>query len=113
MPVLKRFLLRAWARGTHIVEHEAGLLAVLYLLNLAPIAWFNIHMYKGEQLGVLTADAVFLLGGVLLYVLLLGGFLCAACGGSCLQHHFSCRCSWGVLSSFPSCSTVRSSGRAS
>lgn len=73
MPVLKRFLLRAWARGTHIVEHEAGLLAVLYLLNLAPIAWFNIHMYKGEQLGVLTADAVFLLGGVLLYVLLLGG----------------------------------------
>ena len=72
MPVLKRFLLRAWARGTHIVEHEAGLLAVLYLLNLAPIAWLNIHMYKGEQLGVLTADAVFLLGGVLLYILLLG-----------------------------------------
>lgn len=72
MPALKRFLLRAWARGTHIVEHEAGLLAVLYVLNLAPIAWLNIHMYKGEQLGVLAADAVFLLGGVLLYILVLG-----------------------------------------
>ncbi|WP_233519485.1 phosphoethanolamine transferase [Mitsuokella sp. AF21-1AC] len=72
MPALKRFLLRAWARGTHIAEHEAGLLAVLYVLNLAPIAWLNIHMYKGEQLGVLAADAVFLLGGVLLYILVLG-----------------------------------------
>lgn len=72
MPALKRFLLRAWARGTHIAEHEAGLLAVLYVLNLAPIAWLNIHMYKGEQLDVLAADAVFLLGGVLLYILVLG-----------------------------------------
>lgn len=72
MPALKRFLLRAWARGTHIAEHEAGLLAVLYVLNLAPIAWLNIHMYKGEQLGVLAADAVFMLGGVLLYILVLG-----------------------------------------
>ena len=66
MDALKRFVLRAWARGTHVVEHEAGLLLVLYLLNFAPIAWLNIHMYKGDQLGVLAADAIFLLGGVLL-----------------------------------------------
>ena len=72
LDALKRFVLRAWARGTHVVEHEAGLLLVLYLLNFAPIAWLNIHMYKGDQLGVLAADAVFLLGGVLLYVLILG-----------------------------------------
>ena len=72
MNALKRFVLRAWARGTHVVEHEAGLLLVLYLLNFAPIAWLNIHMYKGEQLGVLAADAVFLLGGVVLYILILG-----------------------------------------
>jgi len=72
LDALKRFVLRAWARGTHVVEHEAGLLLVLYLLNFAPIAWLNIHMYKGDQLGVLAADAIFLLGGVLLYVLILG-----------------------------------------
>ena len=54
MQALKRFLLRAWARGTHIVEHEAGLLIVLYILNFAPIFWNNIHMYKAQQLGVKT-----------------------------------------------------------
>ena len=72
LDALKYFLLRAWARGTHIVAHEAGLLIVLYLLNLAPIAWLNVHTYGGGQLDVLAVDAVFLLGGVLLYILLLG-----------------------------------------
>lgn len=68
----KHFLLRAWARGTQTVGHEAGLLAALYVLNFAPIVWFNLHSYQAQQLGVLLLDAVFLLGGVLLYVLLLG-----------------------------------------
>lgn len=72
MQALKLFLLRAWARGTHIVEHEAGLLIVLYILNFAPIVWNNIHMYKAQQLGVLFTDAIFLFGGIELYVLLLG-----------------------------------------
>lgn len=69
---MKRTLLCVWARGAQTVEREIFLLAALYVLNFFPIAWLNIHQYGGSQIPVLAVDALFLLGAVLLYILLLG-----------------------------------------
>lgn len=113
LDALKYFLLRAWARGTHIVAHEAGLLIVLYLLNLAPIAWLNVHTYGGGQLDVLAVDAVFLLGGVLLYILLLGFIPLRRLRRLLFAASFFSRCCSAGWSSSLSCSTARSSARVS
>ena len=64
--------LKLWARVQRIVEYRFGRLLVLYALNFFTIAWQNIHMYQAQQLAVLGVDALFLLAGVTVFVILLG-----------------------------------------
>lgn len=55
-----------------VVELHPGLILGLFGLNFFTIAWQNIHMYKAQQLTVLAVDAVFLLAGVMLFVIGIG-----------------------------------------
>lgn len=55
-----------------IVELQPGLILGLFGLNFFTIAWQNIHMYKAQQLTVLAVDAIFLLTGVMLFVMGIG-----------------------------------------
>ena len=64
--------LKLWARVQRIVEYRFGRLLILYALNFFTIAWQNIHMYQTQQLAVLGVDALFLLAGVTVFVILLG-----------------------------------------
>ncbi len=68
---IKTLVLRLWAQMQHSVELGWGRLLVLFGLNFFTIAWQNIHMYKSEQLAVLGVDALFLLAGVTIFVILL------------------------------------------
>lgn len=68
---IKILVLRLWAQMQHSVETGWGRLLVLFGLNFFTIAWQNIHMYKSEQLAVLGVDALFLLAGVTIFVILL------------------------------------------
>ena len=68
---IKILVLRLWAQMQHSVELGWGRLLVLFGLNFFTIAWQNIHMYKSEQLAVLGVDALFLLAGVTIFVILL------------------------------------------
>lgn len=68
----KAFFLKVWARMQQIVELQPGLILGLFGLNFFTIAWQNIHMYKAQQLTVLAVDAIFLLTGVMLFVMGIG-----------------------------------------
>lgn len=66
----KAAILKLWARIQQIAEQRPGLVFSLFVLNFSPIVWQNIHMYRWDQLGVLFVDAVFLLAGVMVFVLI-------------------------------------------
>ena len=66
----KAAILKLWARVQQIAEQRPGLVFSLFVLNFFPIVWQNIHMYRWDQLGVLFVDAVFLLAGVMVFVLI-------------------------------------------
>ncbi|SDF99855.1 Phosphoethanolamine transferase for glucans (OPG), alkaline phosphatase superfamily [Selenomonas sp. WCT3] len=68
----KAFFLKVWARMQQAVELQTGVILGIFGLNFFSIVWQNIHMYKAQQLPVLAIDAIFLLAGVVLFVMGIG-----------------------------------------
>ncbi|MDD6133345.1 MAG: phosphoethanolamine transferase [Selenomonadaceae bacterium] len=68
----KAFFLKVWARMQQAAEGQTGVILGLFGLNFFTIVWQNIHMYKAQQLPVLAIDAIFLLAGVVLFVMGIG-----------------------------------------
>lgn len=97
---IKVSALRSWARLQRAAEQHIGIIGALFVLNWFTIFWLNIQHYKDQQLGVLAVDFIFVLGGTVLYVAMLGMLPVKAVGRALLALSFFLSALLGGLECF-------------